>query len=188
MVFDPSEFLVGGVYDVLVADVGSTFPTTVAFDVDDIVADGWAHLGLTTDAGARFTYDLSVVRVFSSQRIEVQRLIRDTSPKKVEYDLQQWNVDNLDLALGGVDISDVDGETRFDPKEASFLNEKALLLRCTDGDEQWMVGYPRTLNTKSAAFAWTKKAEAALPIGSEVMGTTGESPYFMQTNAAAIGS
>lgn len=186
MAFDATQIPVLGYHEIYVNDVGATFPTSVA---DDPVADDWIHLGRTTEAGARFTFDRTVTQIFSSQFFDPARTLITKLPKKIEYDLQQWNDVTLDLALGGVDVTTpTPGETRLDPKAASFVNEKALLIVCTDGDDIFMYGYARTLNTKALAFAGVKTAESFLPIGSEVLGVDGESPYFIQSNALSLGS
>lgn len=186
MAFDSTEITVLGFHEIFTAPVGSTFPTSV--DDDPTGIDDWVQLGRTTDAGARFTFDRKVTQIFSSQFLDPARSIITAQPKKVEYDLQQWNDATLDLALGGVDVTTVGGETRLDPKALSFVNEKALLIIATDGDDKFMVGFARTLNTKATAFALVKTAESFLPIGSEVLGSDGETPYFLQSNALALGS
>jgi len=186
MVFDPSQFQVNGFHEIFIAEVGTAFPTSVA---DDPAGSGWTQLGLTTEAGARFTYDRTITQIFSSQRFDPQRVLVTKLPKKVEYDLQQWTEEGMDLAFGGLTFTTPTvGETKAEPKDASFVNEKALLLRAVDGDTVIEVGYRRTINSKALAFTWAKTAESALPIGSEVLGATNEQPYYLQTNAVLTGS
>lgn len=186
MSFDATEIPVLGYHEIFVAAVGATFPTSVD---DDPITSGWLQLGRTTEAGARFTFDRTVQQIFSSQFFDPARTIVTRLPKKVEYDLQQWNQNTLDFALGGIVwTTPAAGEVRGDPEDASFVDERALLIRAVDGDDIFMIGYARTINAKALSFAFVKTAEAALAIGSEVQGTAGESPYFIQSNALAAGS
>ena len=185
MAFDATEIPVLGYHEIFTAPVGSAFPTSVEDDPDG----DWTQLGRTTEAGIRYTFDRSFQQIFSSQFFDPSRSIVTKLPKKAEYDLQQWNVDTLDLALGGVNVTTpAVGETRLEPKEASFVDERALYVRMTDGDNIFAIGFARTINTKALSFAGIKTAEAFLPIGSEVLGTDGEAPYFLQSNAIGAGS
>lgn len=180
--YDPEEIAVNGLTDVYVAPVGTTFPASLDADLSD-----WTHLGLTAESGVKPGLNRTLFSVKSSQRFYPTRKGVASIDADIEFDLQQWNSDTLLLALGGGTIEDEGGgEWLFTPAPSSFIDERALLLVTTDGDNVTMWGWARTTNTKNFTSSFVRTAESVLPIGMSILDPGDAEPFLIRGNSAAF--
>lgn len=185
-VYDSDQILVGGASDVFVAPVGTAFPTTITGPDDDFGVD-WLHLGLTTDNGVKPGGSKTISDVRSSQRFYPTRKIPTAIDETLEMELQQWNAVNIVLAFGGGEITEPSpGIYKYTPPAASFLDERAMLVRVVDGARVDLWGYTRLLNTKAFQTDLVRTKESVLPIGMSLLDPGEEDPWFFLSNDSAF--
>lgn len=182
---DPAESTVGADGYVAVADLDAAMPTdindcipdpdTLAVDLDALFFD----LGYLTDAGPRASFGRTVKDITAWQSFDPIRSLVTALPKQVEFDLEQWNAENLSLGLGGSVITDTTNGVMLEPEDNSFLNYKRLVVYAADGDKHYAFCFRRTQNVKELTFPFGREDISALPIGMKVLAApVGEGKAF----------
>lgn len=180
--YDPAEILVGGLTDVFTADIGTAFPTTITGPTQDFGVN-WVHLGLTSENGVKPGGSKTIADIRSSQRFYPTRKIVTAIDTTLEFELQQWNTENVILAFGGGDVTEpTPGIFKYTPPAASFIDEREMLARTVDGDKIYLWGYTRVLNTKAYQTDLVRTKEAVLPIGMSLLDPGDSDPWFFLTN------
>lgn len=183
--YDAGQIMVGGASDVFTSDVGTTFPTTITGPTQDF--PGWEHLGLTSENGVKPGGSKTIADIKSSQRFYPTRKIVTAIDQTLEFELQQWNTINIILAFGGGTVTEPSpGIFKYTPPTASFLDERAMLVRTIDGDRIYLWGYTRVLNTKAFQTDMVRTKESVLPIGMSLLDPGEEDPWFFLTNDPAF--
>jgi hypothetical protein len=182
---DSSEARSFGTGRVLVADVGATEPADASaeFGVD------WVEVGYITEEGPRFSFGKARNPVTSWQSFpEAIRNLKAAASTTVSFDLQQWNTENIVLALGGGEfVSDGAGLHTFTPPDASVNNEKALAIEGEDDGIVYRFIFRKVENQAGVEFSWTGTALSALPIVMTVLAADNDaSPYIIQTDDTAV--
>lgn len=178
MAQDGTELVVAGAGGVYVGDVGATEPA----DIGEEIGAGWTEVGFITEDGVRFNFGAEIQDFFAWQSLDPVRKSKLRAPKTISFDLMQWNAENLVLAFGGGEWSESSGEFVYTPPEDSFLDERALMVVATDGDRTYRFIFRRTINTQGVAFAFTRSANANLPLTFDVLAATDGDTWTIQSD------
>ncbi len=182
---DTGELVVaGGGGQVLVAPVGTAFPVTPTSPLI-----GWDNLGLVNDDGVQFTdaktmEDYPVWQLFYPARKTITG--RDAMLKFV---LAQWNGITVAFAFGGADVEPVSGHagvSRITPPQPGTIDDRALMVRFSDGSFNYQLGMARGLVSENVETAFTKTKPSELPITFAVIGQDGEDPWEAVTDNPAF--
>lgn len=183
--YDAGEILVGGQSDVFTAPVGTAFPTTITSATDTFA--GWVHLGYTSENGVKPGGSKTIADVKSSQAFYPTRKIVSAIDLTLEFELQQWNSENIILAFGGGEVTEPSPNIfRYTPPSPSHLDERAMLVRTVDDTRIYLWGYTRVLNTKAYTTELVRTKEAVLPIGMSLLDPGASDPWFMLSNDPAF--
>lgn len=185
MSLDSSEVRVAGTGHIYVAPVGTDFPASITEAVD---TDDWAELGFVSEGGAKFKFGRDVTDVPAWQSYDPVRKIVTATPKSIAFDLEQWNRETIELALGGGEWTEPSpGEYEFEPPAESFIDERALIVEMTDGDVNYRFCYRKSTNTAGVEFALVRANAAMFPISMDVLAAdAGAKPYFIQSDDPAL--
>jgi hypothetical protein len=193
LIRDPNETTVGADGYVAVASLATSMPTDIADCIPDEVlavdlAAGFADLGLLTDAGPRASFGRTVKDIPAWQSLDPVRSLVTAVPKQIEFDLEQWNEDNLSLGLGGSVVTDTTTGVMLEPEDDSFLNYKRLIIYAEDGGKHYAFCFRRTQNVKALTFPFGHEDISALPIGMKVLkAPSGEGKaWYMLTDDPAF--
>lgn len=182
MAQDGTELVVAGAGGVYVADVGETEPT----DIDAAIPSGWTELGFITEDGVRFSFGSEIQEFFAWQSLDPVRKSKLRAPKTISFDLMQWNAENLMLAFGGGTWTEDSGKFEYTPADDSFLDERALMVEATDGDRTYRFLFRRTINTQGVSFAFTRNANANLPLTFDVLAVSGDDSWIILSDDANL--
>jgi hypothetical protein len=184
------EVLIGADGAIWTAPVGSVEPASISDPVDATV---WTELGYASEDGVKFADSKTVKNVRAWQSFyDIRRFITERSFTS-NFTLQQFNGDNVILALGGGDVvEDAPGEFSYHPPEVSFIDERALIHEWADGDKNYRLIFRRAMNEENTKFDISRGKEAGLPMTFAILGEDGVEPYILQTDdpafLAAVGS
>lgn len=183
MGLDGTEVRVFGSGHIYTAPVGTTPPTSVSEAVD---TDDWFDHGYTTEDGARVTFSKETTDIFAWQSAEKIRTVANKAPKQVAFDLMQWNLNNIQLALGGGEVEEVaTGEFEFTPPAASASDRRAFILEGVDGTYTYRFVFLNAENQAGVEFAFTRENAAALAIVMEILASGDDQAYTVQTDDPA---
>lgn len=187
MAFDSAEVRVTGTGHVYVAPVGTAFPTDIASVVSHNT--GWVELGYCTEEGARFSFGREINDIMSWQSFDPIRKVVTSIPKSVSFDLQQWNMYTVALALGGGTVTEPTTDRyQYDPPAESFLDERALIVEGIDGAYTYRFCYRKALNESGVDFAFVRSDPVVFPITMGILAAdSGAKPYLIQTNDPNLG-
>lgn len=184
-VYDSDEILVGGATDVFAAPVGTSFPTTIT-DANQSFP-GFSHLGYTSEDGVKLTLARNISEVRASQSFYPVRRIVTSVDIGVEFALEQWNTENLLVAMGGGTVTEpTDNIFKYTPPAESQIAEYALLTRTVDGDKIYLWAYTRVQNARNFESSMVRTAAALLPIGMTVLDPGTSDSFFGLTNDPAF--
>lgn len=195
LIRDPDETTVGADGYVAIASLTDTMPTDIADCIpdEDLAVDlpaGFVDLGLLTDSGPKASFGRTVKDIPAWQSFDPVRSLVTAIPKQIEFDLEQWNDDNLSLGLGGTVITDTATGVMLEPEDDSFLNYKRLVIYAEDGGKHYAFCFRRTQNVKELTFPFGREDISALPIGMKVLkAPAGEGKaWYMLTDDPAFAS
>lgn len=173
LIRDPDESTVGADGYVAVGDLTATMPTDIADCIPDeslsVDLTGFVDLGYLTDAGPRASFGRTVKDITAWQSFDPVRSLVTAVPKQVEFDLEQWNGDNIALGLGGAVITSAGSGVQLEPEDNSFLDYRRLIIYAADGDKHYAFCFRRTQNVKELTFPFGREDISALPIGMKVL-------------------
>lgn len=183
MSLDPTEIVVAGTGHIYRAPVGTTLPD----DIGDTLGGTWVELGYTTPAGVAFEFSKETKDLFGWQSRDPLRTLILNEPKSATFALMQWNDETYDLAVGGGTWSWTDTGVEFEPADAGFVNEVALIVEFTDDDKDFRFCFKRALNKNPFSFSTLPDDSANLPIAMSVLAPEDASKsYKVQTNDPAF--
>ncbi|MCA1569309.1 MAG: hypothetical protein LC798_03095 [Chloroflexi bacterium] len=183
---DPDEVLVTGFGGVYEAPVGTAFPA----NIDTAIPAAFKEVGYITEDGARFSFGRDVNEIMAWQSRDPIRQVVTAVPKTVSFDIQQWNIRTVKLALGGGVVTEeaAGGAYRYDPPDEDFIDERAFIIVGEDGDIDYRFCFRRATNQAGVDFAFVRNDPAALPIELKVLAAGGGlKSYFVQSNDPALG-
>lgn len=183
MALDATEVVVAGTGHVYRAPVDTALPT----DIGNALSGSWVELGYTTPEGVAFEFAKDTKDLFAWQSRDPIRTLILNEPKTATFTLMQWNNDTLDLALGGGEWTDTDTGVEYEPADAGFVNEVALIIEFTDDDKNYRFCFKRALNKNPFSFSTLPDDAANLPIAMSVLAPAdGSKAYKIQTDDAAL--
>lgn len=159
---DAGELVVAANGDVFVADAATSEP--VLSDDDAALAlDGWDKLGLITPDGVRPSYSRTTTDIGAWQLPGAARKLITGRNLDIAFDLMQWNAVTLPFAFGGGVVEDDSGEFVFTEPDPESLDERALLVRWADEDENFQLWVPRGVVSGNSEFTLARTDNADLP-------------------------
>lgn len=156
-------------------------------DVAALAGLGWTDLGIVGDDGVSFQDEKTIVKIMGwKERRPVRKIATDRSTT-VSFGMRQWNTENLVLALGGGDF-DVNGT--YTPSDGVVIPETALAIAWVDGDDEFLLYFPKGQAGSSVTFNLKKDANILLPVEFEVTADDDdvESPFYLFTDSQSFGS
>lgn len=182
---DSGEVLVTGLGDIFTAPVGTAFP---ALSVDLYTQAAWTQMGFVDPAGAKFDFGRNVNEIMAWQSFDPVRTVIKSVPKKITFNLLQWNIWTAELALGGGVVTEPNpGEFQYDPPDESFVDERALIVTGIDGDKNYRMCFRKALNEAGVSFSFVRENPALLPVTMSVLAADGgASTFIIQTDDPAF--
>jgi hypothetical protein len=184
---DSDEIVVAKNGEVFFAPVGTALPTTPTAALNS----AFVGAGFTTEDGVALTVSPEIMEVKAWQSRQPVR--RDLNAQDIQavFQLQQFNEENIALALGGGEVSEPsEGIFRYDfLEEGDSLDERALVIDAVDGSEHHRFVFPRGNVTEAVEIQFQRGSEAKLPITFKVLEpSTGGAPGYYLTDSAAFES
>lgn len=183
MAKDTEQIVVGANGTIRVAPPDATLPD----DIEEAFGSEWTDLGYTDESGATFTDSktLETIRVwqlFYPARRSVTE--RDFS---VSFVLRQFSAPQVELALGGGDVSETTNGWRYDPPEPEHLDERALALEWQDGAKNYRLILRRGMVTENVSTSVVRTGPTDLPITFGILGDDADgSPWYFLTDDEAF--
>src|SRR5207248_4431686 len=104
----------------------------------------------TTEDGVKLSLSRNVADVRASQSFYPVRRIVTSIDIQAEFTLEQWNTENLLVALGGGTITEPSNNIfKYTPPAESAIAEYALLTRTVDGSKVYLWAYTRVQNSRN---------------------------------------
>lgn len=181
------ELVVAGFGDVYVAPYGTALPPNT--DERAALNAAYTKLGFVTEDGLTFSWAPTVEDYMAWQSRSAVRRELTTQEFTFTYALEQWNDDNMRLAFGGGEVSEVaPGVFRYDfLNDDDALEELTMVLDWNDGDNAFRLVVPRGNVTDTTEVQLQRGALATLPISFKALAPgAGASTAYMLTNAIAF--
>lgn len=187
MSLEPEEIVVAGTGHLWRAPVGTAFPADIATAVDETL---WAELGYTSEAGPRFRFGRETTEIRGWQSKNPLRVVTTSTPRSVAADLLQLNQQTFNTAMGGGSWATTGaGLYVWTPPAEEFVDEFALIVELSDGDEDVRFCYRKVFNQSATEFAAVNNAAIMLPVDVKVLAPDGGLvPFIVQTNIDDLGS
>lgn len=183
MANDADSIVVAGNGGAYVAPVGTALPTDLATALDVAFID----LGYLNEDGATFSDDKTTDEIAVWQSFYSPRRIITERSANVSFTLRQYDVNTVPLAFGGGAITTTGVAPnivyRFDPPAPEDIDERALVLEWADGADQFRLLVPRVMVSEGVETNFTRTAASDLPITLAVLGTDGQKPWSLLSNA-----
>lgn len=148
---------------------------------------GWTDLGIVGDDGVSFKDEKTIVKIMGwKERRPVRKIATDRSTT-VEFGMRQWNTENFLLALGG---GSFDGNGTYTPEDGVVIPETSLAISWVDGDDEFLLYFPKGQAGSSVTFNLKKDANIVLPVEFEVTADDDdvEAPFYLFTDSQGFGS
>jgi hypothetical protein len=186
MALDAGDIRVAGMAHVYFAPLLTAFP---AFDEEP--AAPWTELGYVTTDGLTLGFSREVQEIYAMQSLEPVRVISTKIPKTVGFSMMQQGRGQLILALGGGTWTTTgtapDIVHRFEPADASVIDERAMLVQMIDGAYEYRYGYKRAQNREGVEHKLVREDAATFPVTMQVLAPTdGSVPFFIESNDPAV--
>lgn len=177
--------LVGAGGRVFFADYGAAdAPTDAVYT--NLAGKGWTHAGIISDNGLDFSDERTIVKIMGwREKRPVRKLSADRSTI-VTFGMRQWNRENLEFAFGG---GSFDGNGTYTPDEDENIPESSLCIAWDDGDDEFLLYFPKGQAGSSIQFNLKKDENITLPIEFEVTSDEDEPvPFSLFTDSQAFAS
>jgi hypothetical protein len=187
MALDAADVRVGGDSHIFLAPIGTAFPVW-----DTAPAAPWEELGYVTPDGLTLSFNREVTDIFAMQSAEPIRTIATRLPKTVGFTMMQEGRPQLLLALGGGTFTDevgTPGVVRYEPPEASVVDERALLVEMIDGAYTYRWHYLRTTNREGVEHKYVREDAATFPVIQQILQPgSGAKPFYLLTDDPSFAS
>ena len=187
MSLDAGDIRVAGTAHIFFGALLTPFP---AFDEPPDPTD-WDELGYVTTDGVTLGFSREVTEIYAMQSLEPVRVIATKVPKTVGFSMMQEGRSQLILALGGGTFTESgvapDVVYKFEPPDASVIDERAMIVQMLDGTNEYRWYYKRTQNREGVEHKYVREDAATFPVSMQVLAPTDESkPFYMETNDPAF--
>lgn len=184
-----SELVVANTGEVSVAPVGTALPT----DPTAALNAAFTGLGYTNEDGVTFTVTPSITDFMAWQSNLPIRRELTSQEVQVQFNLQQWNENNVPLAFGGGAVTvPSSGVYKYTlPADGDALDERAMIIDAQDGTHHFRIIMPRGNVSEAASATFKRSQEALLPITFKALAPgSGVTPAYILTDAPgfAVGS
>lgn len=186
MAFNAGDIRVGGLAHVYLAPVLTDFPD---FDTIPDAAE-WSELGYVTTDGVTLSFTREVTEIMAMQSLEPVRIVATKVPKTVAFSMMQEGRNQLILALGGGTFTESGTAPnkvyRYDPPDASVIDERAMIVEMADGVHTYRWYYKRCQNREGVEHKYMREDAATFPVTMQVLAPADESvPFYIETNDPA---
>lgn len=185
MTIAAGDIRVAGTAHIYLAPVATAFP-----DWDDAPAGDWTELGYVTTDGITLSFGREVNDIFAMQSAEPVRTVATRLPKTVGFSLMQQGRQQLLLALGGgafTPEAGVTGVYRYEPPEASVVDERAMIVEMVDGEFTYRWHYKRTQNREGVEHKYLREDAATFPVTQQILQPDdGSKPFYMLSDDPAL--
>lgn len=185
MALDAADVRVGGDAHIFLAPLATAFPDwDEAPDPTD-----WTELGYVTPDGVTLAFNREVNDIFAMQTAEPIRTVATRLPKTVAFSMMQQGRDQLLLALGGGTFTPEAGATgvvRYEPPDASVVDERAMLVEMIDGVATYRWHYLRVQNREGVEHKYLREDAATFPVTMQILQPAGGAKpfYFLSDDPA----
>lgn len=185
MAKDPGEIVIGANGTVRVAPLGTVVPASI----NVAPAVGWVDLGYVTEDGATVTDGKSLQSIRAWQSFYDLRRIVESRSFRLAFTLQQFNRVNLELALGGGEVTEVGTDTgffRYVPPAPEEIDIRMAMVEWNDGDRRYRLTLPRAMSVENVEFNLQRTSNIGLALALEVLGEEGQDAYILDTDDPAF--
>jgi len=171
----PEEVVVAGTGRAFVAPVGTTFP-----DFDAEPGAEWIELGYVRPDGFVVELARTTQKIFAMQSRTPIRTVVTEEPITASFGLQQTGPEQVALGLGGGEWAEIGatGVFEYTPAEIGTVDERALLIEITDGDDVFRFHFYRTLNEEGVTFTMKNDEEIFYPIKMAILDPGAGNPSY----------
>lgn len=178
-----ANIIIPGSLEAYVAPVGTAAPA----DSGAALAAAWTNLGFTTEDGTSFATDPSFEEVRSHQSDYPTRLLKVGDNATASLVLQEFTRAAVIAAFGGGTVTTiVAGQYRYDPPGPGLSSPTAMILEWLDGTSKFRLVIPKARARSGVEVGLAKAAEAGLPLSLAAEGQSGQSAWYLLTNAPAF--
>lgn len=182
---DAGALVVGGTAHVFTAPVGTPLPTTPTGTLNS----QFLSVGYTTEDGIRFADEKTVSEIRALQSFYPIRRIVTGRASMAEFTMLEWDQKTVPLAFGGGAITEpTAGVFRYDPPDPEDLDERAMVIDITDGDDHHRFVIRKGMVTSNAESTFLRTDAAKLPLTFAALGVDGEKPWYFLTDDDAFGA
>lgn len=183
MALAAENIVVGGTGRIYVAPVGTTLPNHLSAPLDSAFVD----LGYTTADGVKFTDTKNVNKIRPWQSFYAVRMHVIERDAMAEFTLLEWKEATVGLAFGGGSFTQpYAGEYRYHPPSPETIDERAMVIDISDGDDDFRFVLERGFVTNNVESTFAKSGPSLLPITFEVLASDTGDPWTFDANDAAL--
>lgn len=185
MSLESSEVVVGSTGHLWRAAVGTAFPTNISTAVNETL---WTELGYTSTEGVGFNFGRETNEVEAWQSYDPLRVISTKIPKEISAEFLQFNQNTWATAMGGGTWTGSAPNFVYEPPDESFIDEFALIVEFSDGDDDYRFCYRKVSNMSGIEFSTSRENPIMLPVTVKVLAADGGlKPFIFQTNDTNLG-
>jgi hypothetical protein len=167
MANDADQLVIASKGSIAVAPVGTTLPD----DPTESLNAAFVDLGYATEDGVTLTVSPDIAEFRAWQARQAVRRELNGQEIQVAFTLEQWNAENVTLALGGGEVEEVDpGVFKYTfPAGDDSLDERAIVISWADGDRSFRAAFERGNVTEAVETNLVRTNLALLPITFKVL-------------------
>lgn len=187
MSLETSEVVVGGTGHIWRSPIGTAFPTDISVAVNDAL---WTELGYTDEDGVKVTHERNVQEIMGWQSMDPLRVLIQSVPKSIAFNLRQTNQNTWATAMGGGTWSTPGaGKYHYDPPADSFVDGMQLIVEWADGSLAYRLAYRNVINEAGIEFDVNRQdsIKFATTLKALASPTAGQASWFFDTNDANLG-
>lgn len=180
MAKDTGEIVVGAngtIYSAPAA--GATLPVDILAAIDAAFVD----LGYASEDGVTLRDGKTVNDINGWQSFYALRKVVTARQFELEFELSQFDKDQVSLAFGGGTVAAEANGTSFTPPSPETIDERAMVVDWVDGTKNFRLVVPKMIVTNNVETQLQRSANAALSITMGVIGEDGVDPWVLYTDA-----
>lgn len=185
MANDADNIIIGANGKVSVAPVGTALPATI----DAALNAAFKEVGFLSEDGVTPTSSKTIEGVPVWQSIYHARRFVTEAEFRLAMVLREWNPITVPLAFGGgevVESPEDSGSYRYDPPDASAIDERAMVVDYVDGDYNYRFVVARGNVSEDVETQIARAGASDLPITFAALGQTGVLPWYWLTDNPAF--
>ena len=168
------EVFIGRGLHIYLADAGTALPA------NDSVAPGasFHEVGHTAEEGVQMNYNVETQDIKSHQSRYALRTVKTDEAFQFTFSLMQWNDENISLAFGGGDWTNIGGVWKYSPPDIEDdVKEYALVADVTDGDINLRVTAGRCVVESGVETSIAPTAASLMPITLKALMPSSGDPF-----------